>query len=361
MNSVKLIEALSNAYGAPGFEDDVVKVVKEYKGDLSMEVDTLMNTYLRMDQSDKPFTVMLDSHMDEVGFMTQYIDDKGLIHFIPLGGWIAHNIPAHLVMIKNCDGEYIEGVVSSKPPHFMSEAERNAPLTIDNLTIDVGASSYDEVINDFKIIPGCPIVPAVTFKYNEKNKVMRGKCFDNRLGCAAIIQTLNALKNEDLAVNVVGALAVQEEVGTRGAVVTARTIKPDLAIVFEGTPADDSFSSEYMAQSVLGKGPQVRHRDNSYIGHHRFIKFARDIATKNNIPFQDAVRKAGGTNAGSIHLSNEGIPVLVLGTPSRYIHTHYSYASSVDFENTVKMAAEVIKELTPDIVKELKQPFGEKL
>ncbi len=361
MDSIKLIEALSNAHGVSGFEDDVIKVVKANKGNLSMEVDTLMNAYLRTNKPQKPFTVMLDSHMDEVGFMVQHIDDKGLIHFIALGGWVAHNIPAHLVMIKNQNGKYIEGVVSSKPPHFMTQAERDAPLSIDHLTIDVGASSHDEVINDFNILPGAPIVPAVKFQYHTQIKIMRGKGFDNRLGCAAIIQTLSALEKKDLSVNVIGALAVQEEVGLRGATVTARTIKPDLAIVFEGTPADDIYACGFKAQSVLGKGPQIRHRDNSYIAHHRFIKFARDIANNKNIPFQDAVRASGGTNAGSIHLSNQGVPVLVLGTPSRYIHTHYSYASIMDFENKVKLATEIVKALTPDIIKELKNPFGKNL
>ncbi len=263
------------------------------------------------------------------------------------------NIPAHLVSIKNSEGKYVEGVVSSKPPHFMSQAEREQPLSIDHLTIDVGASSREEVINEFKIEVGAPVVPAVKFSYNEQNKVMRGKGFDNRLGCAAILKTMEAIKNENLKVNVVGAFAVQEEVGLRGATVSSRTVKPDLAIVFEGTPADDSFANKYQAQSVLGKGPQIRHRDGSYISNHRFLKLAKEIATKNSIPFQNAVRAAGGTNAGQIHLSNEGVPVLVMAVPSRYIHTHYSYASSVDFENTVKLATEIIKSLNDDIVTSL--------
>ncbi len=353
MDTIKLIEALSNANGAAGFEDDVVKVVNAYRGDASIKVDSLMNTYLNLDNRDKKFTIMLDAHMDEVGFMVQYIDERGLIHFVPLGGWVAHNIPAHLVSIKNSEGKYVEGVVSSKPPHFMSQAEREQPLSIDHLTIDVGASSREEVINEFKIEVGAPVVPAVKFSYNEQNKVMRGKGFDNRLGCAAILKTMEAIKNENLKVNVVGAFAVQEEVGLRGATVSSRTVKPDLAIVFEGTPADDSFANKYQAQSVLGKGPQIRHRDGSYISNHRFLKLAKEIATKNSIPFQNAVRAAGGTNAGQIHLSNEGVPVLVMAVPSRYIHTHYSYASSVDFENTVKLATEIIKSLNDDIVTSL--------
>lgn len=357
MNSLSLIEALSNAYGAPGFEDRIVDVVRKHKGNLSLSVDSLMNTYLKNEGPDKNFTIMLDAHMDEVGFMVQYIDHKGLLHFIPLGGWVAHNVPAHLVAIRNRDGSYIEGVVSSKPPHFMTAAERECAVSLDHLTIDVGALSREEVINDFKIDVGAPIVPAVSFSYNKSNGVMRGKAFDNRLGCAAAIQTLKTIKNLELKANVIGALAVQEEVGIRGATVTSQTIKPDVAIVFEGTPADDIYAPDYQAQSVLESGPQIRHRDGSYIAHHRLISFARKIAQNASLPFQDAVRSSGGTNAGKIHLSHKGVPTIVLGVPSRYIHTHYSYASLKDFENTVKLAVEIIKGLTPEIISSLHQPI----
>ena len=140
-------------------------------------------------------TVMLDGHLDEVGFMVQFIDEKGLIKFLPIGGWIPENIPAQLVVIKNSEGEYVKGVVSTKPPHFMTEAERNQKLGFDDLTIDVGASSREEVINDFKIEIGNPITPFVKFEFNEKNGIMRGKAFDNRLGSACILEIMKELSS----------------------------------------------------------------------------------------------------------------------------------------------------------------------
>ncbi len=352
MNQIELIKALSNCNGAPGYEDLVVNLVTQQCQDLEVHTDSLMNTYIRKESKQKPFTIMLDAHLDEVGFMVQSITQNGLIKFIPLGGWITHNLPAHLVSIKNNNGDYIKGIVTSKPPHFMTAEEKNKKITLEDLSIDVGASSREEVLKQYHISVGAPIVPSVEFNYNPDTNIMMGKAFDNRLGCAAVITALNQLP-ELKDINIVGALAVQEEVGTRGAMVTARQVKPDLAIVFEGTPADDVYLDDTLAQGVLGKGPQIRFRDNSYVAHHRFIELAHQVADKYDIPYQDAVRLSGGTNAGKIHLSNQGIPTLVLGIPSRYIHTHHSYANFKDFENTVKLAVCIINELDENSLKSL--------
>lgn len=351
MDSLNLIRDLSNAYGVPGFEDEVLDVIEKYKGDLSFKRDSMMNCYLNLDKKDpnKP-TIMLDAHLDEVGFMVQSINHKGLINFIPLGGWVAHDVPAHLVAIKNSEGKYIKGIITSKPPHFLTEAERNKKIELSDLQIDVGATTREEVIRDFKIEIGAPIIPLVDFEYNEINQIMMGKAFDDRLGCAAVIEVLKGLQNFELPINVVGTLTAQEEVGTRGAEIAARVVEPDIAIIFEGSPADDTFMDQYSIQCGLHRGPQIRHRDNSYISHRGFISFAKEIAKKYDIPCQFAVRTSGGTNAGKIHLANKGIPCLVLGIPTRYAHTHYCYASYRDYKNTVKLATELIKNISVDII-----------
>ena len=123
----------------------------------------------------------------------------------------------------------------------MSEQEKKAPLDFKNITVDVGARSKEEAINDFKIRIGEPIVPAVEFEYDREHDLMVGKALDNRLGCGMIINTLEELKGESLDVDVVSSFASQEEVGIRGAMVATRKIKADLAIVFEACPADDTF------------------------------------------------------------------------------------------------------------------------
>lgn len=354
MINIKAIEELSNAFGPSGFEDDVVKVIKKYSPELELEVDSMNNVYARLSGSkgDRP-VIMLDCHSDEVGFMVQSVSSRGIIKFLPLGGWITANVPAHTVIIQNSRGEYIKGVTTSKPPHFMSEADREKKLVLEDIYIDVGATSREEVINDFAIEPGNPVVPEVTFGYNEKNGVLFGKAFDNRMGCLCLIEVMQRLKDVNLNIDVVGAYAAQEEVGTRGAEVTARVVKPDLAIVFEGSPADDLYYDEYTAQGCLKKGTQIRHIDKSMVSNPNFIKLAKEIARAKNIPYQCAIRAQGVTNAGKIHVSNKGVPTLVLGIPVRYAHTHYCYSAEFDIDATVDLAVEVIKNLDNDKVKEL--------
>lgn len=357
--NIELIKDLSNAYGAPGFEDLVIKEVIKHKDNLTVKVDNFKNCYLSYAEIDKTKpTIMLDAHLDEVGFMVASIDENGLLGLQPLGGWMPYNVSSQLFVVRNTEGDYIKGVVSSKPPHFMSDSEKKKPLEMDELKIDVGATSRAEVLNQFKLYVGAPIVPFVEFEYNKMNGTMLGKAFDNRLGCAAVIAILKELsKEKDLPVNIVGALAAQEEVGLRGAIITSRRVKPDIAIVFEGSPSDDYAKPVTVAQSRMGHGPQIRHRDSSYIANDRLLALASTVAEDYDLPVQHAVRKGGGTNAGSIHVSNLGVPCLTLGIPSRYAHTHYLYASYEDFQRTVTLAVEVIKKIDASYIAEFEKTY----
>lgn len=355
IDSIKLLTDLSNANGISGFEDEVLEVIKGDTKDLfNVKEDSFRNMYLYpKDYSGKKPIVMLDGHSDEVGFMVKSIKRNGTVSFIPIGGWYSQNVSAHKVKIRNSEGKYISGIISSKPPHFMTSKERNSIIEIEDMVIDVGASSFDEIVNNYKIEPGAPIIPDVEFSYDKENDIMLGKAFDNRLGCGCAIETLINLKDDNLDVDIVGSISAQEEVGTRGAAISSRFIKPDVAIVFEGTPADDTFRDEYESQSRLKKGPQIRHRDSSMIANPRFVKFAREIAKKFNIPFQDAVRLSGGTDGGKISISNYGVPTIVIGVPVRYAHTHYGISSYNDYKLAIKWAAEIIRNLNNDIIYKL--------
>ena len=166
----------------------------------------------------------------------------------------------------------------------MSEAERKAQPAVEDMSIDIGASSREEVLRDFRVRMAAPVVPDVTFEYQEKHDLMIGKAFDCRLGCASILRTLDNLRDKTLNVDVTGAFAVQEEMGTRGATVTANTVKPDLAIVFEGCPADDTVAEPYMIQTAIHKGPMLRHIDARMITNPRFQRYALDLAEELGIP-----------------------------------------------------------------------------
>ena len=348
-----MIGDISEANGVSGFEDLVADAVRKHAHGLgSFEEDSLRNLYIyRKENKGGRMVVQLDAHSDEVGFMVQAIRPDGTLQMIPLGGWVNSNIPAHRVLVRNADGEYIPGITASKPPHYMTEAQRNAPLDIHDITVDIGAVSKKEAIEKFHVRMGEPIVPDVTFEYLEKHDLMIGKGFDCRLGCASIISTLQELQEMELEVDVIAGIASQEEVGVRGASLTCQRIKPDIAIVFEGCPADDTCVAEYEVQTAIKRGPMLRHIDARMITNPRYQRYALDLCKELEIPVQEAVRRAGSTNGAAIHLSNQGVPTIVIGVPVRYAHTHYGISSYEDYQNGVRLACEILKRLNETVIR----------
>ena len=353
MKPIEVIKSLAEAFGPPGFEDDVVEVARSLapKGAKIFE-DNTRNLYICIKEEDKSKpTIMVDAHSDEVGFMVANIKPNGLMTFINLGIWSAQVAMSQKVMIKNSHGKIIPGIISSTPPHFAGgfNGQQASMVPITEMTIDVGATTKQEAIEKFGMAIGLPVVPYSNFEFDETNDIMMSKAFDCRLGCASVIHIMNMLEGMELDVNVVGVLTSQEENGIRGAKVAANRIKPDLAICFEGTPADDTFESADMAQTVMKKGPMLRHIDQAMITHPRFLRFALDAAKKAGIPTQEAVRTGGGTNGAAIHLSNNGVPTIVIGHPTRYVHSPNSVASLKDWEHGTNLAIEIIKSLNKDV------------
>jgi len=348
MDSVLMLKELTAAFGAPGFEEDVIEAAKKYvPAGYNTSRDSLLNFYIEKEKTPNRPTLLLDAHTDEIGLMVQAVKSDGTIVFVALGAWVNAALLAQRVLIKNRDGEFVTGVIGANMPHFGGDKE--APPTIDKMTIDIGASSREEVINDFKIDMGCPIVPKSEFE--QKGDIMIAKAFDDRIGCAVVLETLEKLSGVNLGVNLVGALTSQEEMGLRGAKVAANYVKPDIAICFEGAPADDTLVAPHLIQTALGKGPMLRIKDVSMIVNPRFHRFVVDLAEKFNIPLQQAVRTGGGTNGAAYHLSGLGVPTIVLACPIRYAHSHNSIASLKDYENTVALTVEIIKALNEEIVK----------
>ena len=351
--NLKMIEALSNAKAPSGFEEETIAAARPYVEDIGpLKEDHLRNFYIgrHANTGGKP-VLMLDAHSDEVGFMVHSIHENGTIRFVTLGGWNLNTLPSSKVLVRNALGEYIPGIIAAKPVHFMSAAERaNPTLELKNLVIDVGACSREEAIKDFHIRIGEPIISDVRFSYDEKHDIMMGKGFDCRIGCAALLETMRRLKDEPLAVDLEGVLSSQEEVGERGATVAVRTVRPNIAICFEGCPADDTFTEPYAIQTALKKGPMLRFMDVSVICSPRYMRYTLDLAERLGLAVQASVREGGGNNGAVINTSLDGIPVIVIGVPVRYIHSHYGITSYYDFEASVQLAVEVVRSMTPEII-----------
>ena len=220
--------------------------------------------------------------------------------------------------------------------------------------IDIGASTRREVEQSFHISLGDPIAPWSPFTPLAKENLFMAKAFDNRVGMAGTIQAALKLANSGHPNEIVFAGSVQEEVGLRGARILANFVKPDVAIILEGPPADDTpgFNS-WESQGKLGEGVQIRLYDPSAIGNPRLAKLAIDTALENEIPYQVTVRRSGGTDAGALHQANSGIPCVVLGVPARYIHSHNSIIDIEDYLSMVSLTIALAEKLDEETVESL--------
>lgn len=368
MTSIELIEKLSNAKGVSGFEGEVVEIIREYaKNFATVEVDSMLNVYLypkgtgantgasnASSAPSKP-VVMIDAHSDEVGLLVQSVHPNGLIEVVAVGGWNPASLQAQRFHIRNSRGEYIEAVTSSIPAHFLKKtggAGISGVPPIRDIRLDVGASSSQEVEDDFAIKLGSPIVPAATFCRNRVNNTFMGKALDNRLGCAATLLVCETLfaKADSLGVLPVGVISSQEELGLRGVKVSANRVNPRVAIVLEASPSDELASSKGTAQGALHKGTQIRSFDPSMVTHPGLLQFVCRVGDDAGVPYQIAVRNGGGTDAGFLQTQGSGVPTVVVAVPTRYIHSHHGIASMGDFESTVSLVVAAIERMTPSTI-----------
>lgn len=355
-DTLKLIQRLSDAPGASGFEDAVVEVAREYASSLGRaEEDFLRNLYIyRKENTGNKPVLMIDAHSDEVGFIIHSVKPNGTLRFLTLGSWNKNALVSSKVLVRNALGEYIPGIIASKPVHFMNASEKaNPALEIDNMVIDIGARSAEEAVNEFHIRIGEPVVPDTKFAYDEKHDLMFGKAFDCRIGCAAMLEALRRVEGRKFPCDIVAVLSTQEEVGLRSSKVAVHRVQPDIAIVMEGCPADDTFTEPYAIQTALKKGPMFRHMDVSAICAPRYQRFALDLAAKKGIPVQEAVRQGGGNNAATLQTTLAGAPSIVAGIPVRYAHSTNCISSGFDFEAAVQMVIALMENITPDVIRSL--------
>ena len=355
-HGLQLLRDLADAPGASGFEDAVVEAARPYAAEVGeVKTDFLRNLYIyrKENKGDRP-VILLDAHSDEVGLIVHSIKPNGCLRFLQLGSWIKNALVSSKVMVRNARGEYIPGIIAAKPVHFMTAAERaNPTLDISDMVIDIGATSYQDAVENFSVRMGEPVVPATRFYHDEKRGLLFGKAFDCRIGCAAMLEALHRLQGRELPCDVVAVLSTQEEVGHRGSQVAIHNVKPDIAIVMEGCPADDTFTEPYAIQTALNKGPMFRHMDISVICAPRYQRWALDLAAKKGIPVQESVREGGGNNAATAQSTLSGAPALVAGVPVRYAHSTDCISSEFDFEATVQMVIALLENIDADVIRSI--------
>jgi len=236
------------------------------------------------------------------------------------------------------------GVIGTAPPHILSADERKSLIPIEKMFIDIGASSVEEA-KEMGVHIGDPLT--IHYPFQEiKDGYVTGKAFDDRAGCAVLIETAERTAGQDLGVNIVFAFVFGEEVGLRGARTAAFQIEPDLAIAVEGTIGADMPGVPENSQPVrLGQGPALSIADRSIVVSRKVLHAMEAIADSAGIPYQYKLPTYGGTDAGAIHLTRGGVLAGIVSVPCRYIHSPISTLRIEDFELTSRYVTELVKHL----------------
>ncbi len=344
-NLLHMLESITQAYGPSGYEQEVRRVLRELVQPHvdELRVDALGNLITRKN-AERPdgLKVMVAAHMDEVGLMVMDHTGDGMLRIAAIGGVDARLLPGREVMVLA--KEPFPGVIGLKAIHRAREGYENAP-DFEQLFVDIGASSREEAQRL------APVGVAMTFpaRFKVLGPTVMGKAFDDRAGCTVLA---DLLQHGPYPHEVYGVFTVQEEVGLRGAQVAAYAINPDVALVIEGTIADD-LPKDYdeSPTSRLGGGVVITAQDRSYITPPQLLEFVVGVAQELGIPYQIKQPGIGGTDAGAIHKMRAGVPAVALAVPCRYIHGPLALLNLDDLEHTARLAQALVQRLTPEVIK----------
>lgn len=353
-DTAKMMKALSEVDGVPGYEREVRAKVEEYLAPVSEEIlkDRLGGVVGKKTGTADGPRVLVAGHLDEVGWMVTYVTEEGFLRFSPLGGWWTNVMLAQRVRVKGSKGDVV-GIIGSKAPHILTPEERGKAVPIKDMFIDIGARDRADV-EAMGIRPGDPITPAADFFEMRDGELWAGKALDNRAGVAVALQVLKLLQNESHPNVVYSGATVQEEVGTRGAATLANLVKPDIAIACDvGLAYDTPGFDNHPADCNVGDGPLVLLLDATMIPHAGLRHLVFDTAKELGINVQTDALTGGGTDAAKFHLNNIGCPSIAIGFATRYIHSHTAVMSRKDFEQAAELIAAVIKKLDSKTVEEL--------
>ena len=351
--SLDLMKRLMESFGPSGFEREASRVCKDYMKPCVDEVITdKLGSVISVTRgsSERPH-VLLAGHVDEVGFVISGVAEKsGFLPFNTLGGWWDQVLLGQRVVVRTSKGD-ARGIIAAKPPHLLSPEERKKVVERKDMFIDIGAMSGDEA-KETGVKIGDPVVPWSPFSLIRDGKVAMGKAFDDCIGAFVFMEAIRKIKEEGIEHpnTVYGAATVQEEVGLRGAQTTAHIVDPDVGLVIEVDIAGDVLGIKPReAPAKMGKGPTLLTFDRTMIPNQPLKEFVIETAEKAKIPLQLS-QVMGGTDAGRIHLNRAGCPSVVIGVPTRHIHSHIGLLSLEDTENAVRLVIELIKGLDKDTV-----------
>lgn len=331
----ELIKELCALCGTSG-DEDIVRdfIISKLPADVQYRVDALGNLIVEKKGREAPKNkVMLAAHMDEVGFIVNYITSDGYLRISAVGGINPETVIGRQLQFKNGT----RGVIGTKAVHQQTESEREKPVKISSMLLDIGAKNEAQALE--RVLPGdCAYFTGEFLEFGSNNDMLKSKALDDRAGCTVMIEMINS----DLPYDATFVFTVQEEIGTRGARAAAYSVAPDYAIVLETTTACD-FSGNEGEKRVceVGKGAVVSYMDNGTIYSRNLYRMAFDKAREKNIPCQTKTVVAGGNDSGAIHVSAGGIETVAISAPCRYLHSPACVLSKKDMKAVSDLAYEM--------------------
>ena len=335
MKELKLIlNKLCNLDGVSGREyavrDYIMYYLKDIK-DIELKTDNLGNVIVKkIGKKRASKLIMLDAHMDEIGVIATFIEDNGFIRFTNVGGIEPDVLISRKVRFNNTIG-----VIGIKPIHLTEQEEKSKMPSIDELYIDIGAKNKDDALKHISL--GDVGVFCGEFE-DFGDGLFKSRAVDDRVGVAVLLELLS----EDSEYDFYACFSAGEEIGLKAAGVAAANINPEIAIILEGTTAADIASTpDYKKVCILKDGPAISFMDKSSL----YDKELYDLAFKQNIPCQAKAYVAGGNNSGSIANAGNGVRVMTISLPTRYIHSASCVGAYIDLENMFKLTKSMINSI----------------
>lgn len=334
----KLLSYYTSLFGASGSEGDVRRaIINEISPYADVRVDKLGSVVaFKRGKSEPPVRIMFSAHMDEVGLMLTSVTDKGYLKFDAVGGIDPRTLCGKHVAVGRSK---IPGVIGERAPHLMKKGDEDVVKKISDLYIDIGAK--DKADAEKCVAPG-DMIGFVSDYAEFGDGLVRAKAIDDRAGC----QILTEMIKKDLPYDAWFCFNVMEEIGTVGAGPSAFAVKPDVAVIIEGTTASDATDKKNVTKVCeLHKGPVISFMDRATVYDRKLLELAMKTGDDNGIPWQLKQAVAGGNDAGRTQRTAAGAAVLAISVPVRYLHTAMSVAALDDIENTGRLAYALLDRL----------------
>ena len=339
---IPLIKELCEVNGTSGREESVRElIITKLPNDVFYETDNMGNLIVhKKGAKTSENKMMICAHMDEVALIITYICDDGLLKFDAVGGIDPAVLIGRSVLISN--GTI--GVIALKHIHLCSSDERSRIPKITELFIDIGSSTKDESEKHVSL-GDIAYFNSDFVEFGTNGSRVKAKALDDRVGCALMLKLINS----DLPYDMDFAFTVQEEIGARGAFTATYAIDPDIAIILETTTAGDICGVEKEKKAcILGSGPVVSYMDRGTVYDYSLYKKAMSIANENGIKAQTKTLVAGGNDSQAVQRVGDGVRVMAVSVPCRYLHSPACVIEKSDLDSTLKLLFKLVAELPDD-------------